>query len=203
MFKQAHANVIRDEHAQAGRQHDALYDGIGHRRIRPPADNGTRSPGSPWALAPWPTLELTKAIQDGLDRYLPGRGNREVIATAGDSPAARLEAVMHDCVLPALGDVRDALVGEGYDVELEQKPLRVVLRTRGFNGAEIVYEVEGGIYQEPVFSLAATLPGQGGRYYPRIDIVSSGARRRASLEHCSRAAMRRDALHALRNQILY
>jgi hypothetical protein len=59
------------------------------------------------------------------------------------------------------------------------------------------------VNREPVFSLAGTDSGQDGRRYARIYIDSRGARAGARLHHCSRAAIRRDALHELRNQMLY
>jgi len=203
MVTQAYEKITQHEDGATRTRRDSLYDGIGHKPIRPPAKDGQVTRGSPWALAPWPLLEVVKAARDGIDRYLPGRGNRALIAAAGDDPQARLEAVMQECVMPALRDVSAKLRGEGYDVDLSAEAMRAVLRTRGFNGREITYTVEGGVYKEPVFSLAGTQPGQGGRRYARIDISSRGVRRGAGLQHCSRTAMRRDALHELRNQMLY
>ncbi len=203
MATQARKQRIRHDEGALRAPRDSLYDGIGHRPIRPPSGDQGLTHGSPWALAPWPLLEIVNAVRDGLDRHLPGRGNRELIAAAGTDPQARLEAVMRACVLPALGDVRDQLVGEGYDVELGHEEMRVVLYTRGFNGREITYAVEGGVYREPVFSLADTPPDPGHRCFARVSIVSRGARHGARLHHCSRAAMRRHALHELRDQMLY
>lgn len=204
MVTQVHEQRTRQDVGDAGARRDSLHDGIGHRPIRSPEKDDEITRGSPWALAPWPTLEIAKAVRDRIDRYLPGRGNREVIAAAGDDAGARLEAVMRECVIPGLRDVRDRLAGEGYDIDLGQDELtRVALRTYGFNGREIAYTVEGGVYREPVFSLTGTEPGRDGRQYARIYIGSRGARHGAPLHHCSRAAMRRDALHELRNQMLY
>lgn len=203
MVTQAYKDITRHDCGAVHARRDSLHDGIGHRPIRPTPGNGRVSRGSPWALAPWPMLEVVKWVRDRIDRYLPGRGNRDVIAAAGDEPRAWLEAVMHGCVMPALREVRDQLAGEGYAVELEPQPAGAVLRTRGFNGREITYAVAGGVYREPVFSLAGTEPGQEVRRYARIDIVSRGARHGHRLTHCSHSAMRRDALHELRNQVLY
>lgn len=182
---------------------DSLYDGIGHRPIKRPDTDREITRGSPWALAPWPTLEIANAVRYGVERYLPGRGNRDLIAAAGDDPQERLEAVMRECVVPALADVRDQLIDEGYDADLQCHGTRAVLRTRGFNGREIAYTAEGGVYRAPVVSLAAIQPDEAGPRYARIDIASRGTTREARLHHCSRAAMRRHALHDLRNQMLY
>lgn len=203
MVMQAHEKIMQQTDDWTRERRDSLHDGIGHRPIRRPANDDQVTRGSPWALAPWPVLEIAKVVRDRIDRYLPGRGNRELIAASGNEPQARLEAVMDGCVIPALRDVRDQLVSEGYDVELRRETGQAVLRTRGFNGRDIAYSVEGDVYREPAFSLAETRPGNGGRRFARIHITSRGARRGAHLHHCSRSAMRRDALHELRNQMLY
>lgn len=202
MVTQAHEQHVPHDNATSTRL-DSLHDGIGHRPISPPDEPRELTRGSPWALAPWPTLEVAKAVEDLVDRYVPGRGNRELIAAAGRDPRARLEAVMRECVLPALEDVRDMLLEEGYDADLSQEAMCVAVRTRGFNGRMVAYAVEGGICKQPVFSLAGTQPGHELPRSPLIYIARGGARRKARLHHCSRAAMRRDALHHLRNQMLY
>jgi hypothetical protein len=110
---------------------------------------------------------------------------------------------MQECVLPGLRDVRDVLLDEGYDAELTQEGMRVALRTRGFNGRNVAYEVEGGVYREAVFSLAGTQPGHDVPRFARLHLARGGGRRKARLHHCSRPAIARDALHHLRNQMLY
>lgn len=192
-----------DEPAAQPARRDSLHDGIGHRRISRPANDAEITRGSPWALAPWPTLEIAKWVADRADRLVPARGNRDVLAAAGSDAQARLEAVMHQCVIPALRAVHDQLVDEGYDVRLDYEATQVVLRTRTFNGRPIAYAVAGGIYNEPVFSLIDAHSSQSGRRYARISIRSRGTTRLARLEHCGYAAMKRDALHDLRNQMLY
>lgn len=184
---------------------DALNHGIGERPIRRPANDALTS-GSPWALPPWPTLEIGKWIADRLDRHLPGRGNRALLASVGPDPQARLTAVTHQCVLPALRRVWEKLAAEGHDVEFEHGAMRVALHARRFNGTPVEYAVEGTIYQAPVFSLAdlhgTAQHSPGGERRSRIRIVSRGHARECRLEQCSEAAMYRDALHELRNQML-
>lgn len=188
---------------QAGRNvhTDALNDGIGLRRIRPPA-NEAITRGSPWALAPWPILEIRKWLADRMDRWLPGRGNRALLKRAGDDPQARLTATTHGCIAPALRRVRERLEAEGYSVALDHEAMRIVLRAHRFNGTEVTYAVEGGLYQAPVFSLADLHTSPEGESRARVRIISRGAAREFRLEHCGEAAIYRDALLDLRNQML-
>lgn len=196
------ARQEQDNRAIRRERVDALNDGIGHRPIRRPA-NDEISKGSPWAMAPWPTLEIAKWAADCRDRWMPGRGNRDVIRAAGSEPQAQLTAVTHQCVMPALRRVQAELSAEGYGVCLEHEAMRVTLRASGFNGREITYAVEGWIFNAPVFSLADLEPEGGGERYPRIRIESRGTAREHTLRECSEAAVYRDALHELRNQMLY
>ncbi len=181
---------------------DALNDGIGHRPIRRPA-NDEISRGSPWALAPWPTLEIAKWIADRMDRALPARGNRALLRATGTDPQARLTAVTHHCVIPALRRVRDTLLAQGYGVTLEHEAMRITLRTTGFNGRDIVYAVEGWIFNAPTFALADVDNVAERDRRARLLIESRGAVRECRLHACSEVAMYRDALHDLRNQMLY
>lgn len=182
----------------------ALNDGIGYRRVTRPANDADITLGSPWAMPPWPWLEICKWGADCLDRFVPGRGNRAVLHAAGTDPQARLQAAMHECVIPALRDVRDELATEGHDATLAYEGMEVALRVRGFNGRPISYSVEGVVYAEPVFSLVdLERSGTADRRYARIRIVSRGRCREVRLTRCGAAAMQRDALYELRNQILY
>jgi len=182
----------------------ALNDGIAYRRVTRPANDEDITPGSPWAMAPWPLLEIRKWAADCLDLFAPGRTNRALLRAAGTDPQARLRAAMHECVIPALRGARDELAAEGHDVTLAFEGMHVTLRARGFNGRAIGYSVEGAVYAEPVFSLVdLDRTSEVGRRYARIRIVSRGRSREVRLTRCSAAAMRRDALYELRNQILY
>lgn len=196
------AEQEQDNQVNPRRSIDALNDGIGHRPIRRPA-NDELSSGSPWALAPWPTLEIAKWVLDRLDRWAPGRGNRALLRAAGRDPQAQLTAVTHQCVIPALRRVQSQLTHEGYDVRLEHEAMRVTLRTSGFNGREIVYSLSGWIYNAPVFSLADVDGTASADRRARIRIASRGAAGEHPLNRCSESAMYRDALHDLRNQMLY
>ena len=184
-------------------QRDALSDGIGYRPIARPANDDQASRGSPWVLAPWPMLEVVKWVADRLDRYVPGRGNGAVLRRAGADAQEQLQATMHACVLPALRSVRDQLAGEGYPVSLDYEGMGVVLRSRSFNGRVVAYRVEGAVYRAPSFSLIELDRAREGSTYARFHIDSRGRNRERRPRQCSYSAIRRDALHDFRNQLLY
>ena len=205
MSRQAADNHETGQTTAPLEQRNALNDGIGERRSPCPVNQGITS-DSPGALAPWPTREVAKWLADRRDRYLPRRGNRALLARVGPDPQARLTAVTHECVLPALRAVRATLAGEGREVELEHDAMHFVLRVRRLNGTPVEYAVGGAIYEAPVCSLSdlhgpASRPPRGERR-PRVRIASRGRARECPPQQCSEAAMYRDALHELRHQLL-